>query len=561
MVFNPVLLKLKNVEEKYGYKLHSDKKTTPIITLPYADDFCLITTNLKTHQNIINEIHNNINSMGMKLKPSKCRSFSIRSGISANIPFHIGDTLIPSISEEEQKFLGKLLFFSGKSEETFKLVRDTLKEALENIEASLIRPEYKLWILKNYLIPSKRFLLTIHTLTQTHLKHLDTFVDKYTKKWAGLPRSATNAVIHLEAALDIPAISAVYTEAHNTSHARTRLQGDTVINDVLDHTLERESTYSRTSLTTTEAEKVFRDTLDKAGGEIPTFTGVGARQLRGNFNVNIKTSVKNATRVAIQEKLKNHIGNLQVQGSLLALASQEKEDLLWKSTMFQLKSGTLKFMINCSIDTLPTPANLKRWKYTSSDKCKLCGNRGTSNHYLNCCKIMLDTHRYTWRHNNLINFIVNSVDSKFKVFSDLPGWEATGGGTIPADLCITNLKPDIVIIDNSKKILHIYELTVPLATNIDQRNAEKTQKYAPFISDITGYACTVNCFEVSSTGFISKRNKSTLTTLHKFMKQDMKKSTFFSNLNSLAWYGSYKIWLTRDDPTFADPPFLIPHIQ
>ena len=156
---------------------------------------------------------------------------------------------------------------------------------------------------------------------------------------------------------------------------------------------------------------------------------------------------------------------------------------------------------------------------------------------------MLDTRRYTWRHNNLINFIVNSVDSKFKVFSDLPGWEATGGGTIPADLCITNLKPDIVIIDNDKKILHIFELTVPLATNIDQRNAEKTQKYSPFITDTT-----VNCFEVSSTGFVSKRNKSTLTTLHKFMKQDMKRSTFFSNLNSLAWYGSYKIWLTREDP-------------
>ena len=366
----------------------------------------------------------------------------------------------------------------------------------------------------------------------------------------------------MEEALDIPAISAVYTEAHNTSHARTRLQGDPIINDVLDHTLLRESTYSRSSFTTTEAEKVYRETLDTVGGEIPIFTGEGSAQRRHNFNVNIKTAVKNATKVGIQGRLKNHVENLQVQGSLLALASQEKEDLIWKSTMFQLKSGTLKFMLNCGIDTLPTPANLQRWKYSSSDKCKLCGNRGTSNHYLNCCKIMLDTQRYTWRHNNLISFIVNNVDrQRFKVFSDLPGWEATGGGTIPADLCITNLKPDIVIIDNSKKILHIYELTVPLATNIDQRNAEKTQKYAPFITDITGYACTVNCFEVSSTGFISKRNKSTLFTLQKFMKQDMKRSTFLSNLNSLAWYGSYKIWLTRDDPTFADPPFLIPHIQ
>ena len=164
--------------------------------------------------------------MGMKLKPSKCRSLSIQAGISKDVPFHIGDNRIPSIRDEEQKFLGRLLFFSGKSEETFKLVYDTLKDALERIEASLIRSEYKLWILKNYLLPSKRFLLTVHTLPQSHLTKLDTFVDKFTKKWAGLPRSATNVIIHSNQALDIPSISAVYTVTHNTSHARTRLQGD-----------------------------------------------------------------------------------------------------------------------------------------------------------------------------------------------------------------------------------------------------------------------------------------------------------------------------------------------
>ena len=71
----------------------------------------------------------------------------------------------------------------------------------------------------------------------------------------------------------------------------------------------------------------------------------------------------------------------------------------------------------------------------------------------------------------------------------------------------------------------------------------------------------MNCFEVSSTGFINKRNKSTLSTLHSFIKKDIKKSIFLSNLNSLAWYGSYKLWLSREDPEFADPPFLIPHIN
>ena len=563
MVFNPVLLKLKNMEESFGYKLHSDNKITPVITLPYADDFCLITSNKRRHQIIINEIHSSINSMGMRLKPSKCRSFSIRSGIAVDLPFHIGDFRIPSIRDEEQKFLGKLLFFSGKSEETFKLVHETLKEALDRIEASLIRTEYKLWILKNYLIPSKRFLLTVHSITKTHLAKLDTFVDKYTKKWAGLPRSATNVILHLQEALNIPAISSVYTEAHNTSHARTRLQGDQTINDILDHTLAREATYSRGLQTTMEAEEVFQDTLhlNTVDGEIPTYTGDEARQHTYTFNKGIKTKVRNATREKVQEKLQTHARGLQVQGTLLALASQEKEDLHWKSVMFQLKSGTLKFMLNASIDTLPTPANLKRWKYTSSDKCKLCGNRGTTNHYLNCCSTMLKTGRYTWRHNNLVNFIVNSVDKKFQVYSDLPGWETTGGGTIPPALCVTNKKPDIVIIDSHKKKLHIFELTVPLTVNIDQRNREKSQKYATFATDITGYDCTVNCFEVSSQGFINKRNKATLTTLHSFMRRDIKKSTFLQNLHALAWYGSYQVWLSREDPEFPDPPFLLPHID
>ena len=109
----------------------------------------------------------------MQLKPSKCRSLSISSENANDEPSFIEEYKVPSIKEEEQKFLGWVLFFSGKSKETFKLMKDTLIVALERVEASLIRPEYKLlWILKNYLIPSKRFLLTVHTLPAVHLKKI-----------------------------------------------------------------------------------------------------------------------------------------------------------------------------------------------------------------------------------------------------------------------------------------------------------------------------------------------------------------------------------------------------
>ena len=50
----------------------------------------------------------------------------------------------------------------------------------------------------------------------------------------------------------------------------------------------------------------------------------------------------------------------------------------------------------------------------------------------------------------VINYIMNSVDTKFTVYSDLPGHTAPGGGSIPPEVCVTAEKPDIVIIDEHR---------------------------------------------------------------------------------------------------------------
>ena len=177
------------------------------ITFPYADDFCLITRDRRTHQRIINEISKHINSMGMKIKPSKCRSFSLRSGSPGIIHFDIEGYKVPSIAEEEQKFLGRVLFYSGKSVECFQLLENQIRIKLENLEKTAVRSEFKLEIYKTYILPSIRFLLTVHDLPITHLKKLDSLADKFLKKWAGLPKCATTAVLHLNSALNIKNIS------------------------------------------------------------------------------------------------------------------------------------------------------------------------------------------------------------------------------------------------------------------------------------------------------------------------------------------------------------------
>ena len=74
----------------------------------------------------------------------------------------------------------------------------------------------------------------------------------------------------------------------------------------------------------------------------------------------------------------------------------------------------LKFLLKASLDTLLTAANLVRWKKLSCDLCNLCKWRETTNHVLNGCPVGLDQGRYTYRPNSVINYIVNSVDSKFE---------------------------------------------------------------------------------------------------------------------------------------------------
>ena len=105
---------------------------------------------------------------------------------------------------------------------------------------------------------------------------------------------------------------------------------------------------------------------------------------------------------------------------------------------------------------------------------------------------------------------------------------------------------------------HLYELTCPAERNIDARNLEKSNKYAHFTTDITHLSCKVNCFEVSTKGFLNTRNHSTLNTLHKFVKQSITKSQFKSNISAISLTASYHIFLCKDEPTFLEPPYLLP---
>ena len=140
------------------------------------------------------------------------------------------------------------------------------------------------------------------------------------------------------------------------------------------------------------------------------------------------------------------------------------------------------------------------------------------------------------------------------------GWSPdTGwGGTIPPEIVVTTLKPDIVIIDKKSKSLEIFELTVPGESRILIAHDLKLGKYNHFETDIQTYKVTVQPFEVGShTGYISRYNKERLGRLHKFCKREIKFKNFKNNISAIAILGSYYIFNNRNVETWHNPSHFI----
>ena len=253
-------------------------------------------------------------------------------------------------------------------------------------------------------------------------------------------------------------------------------------------------------------------------------------------------------------KLLEHVQTLVKQGKFLELSKCEQNDATWKSYIFNLPKGTMKWLLNSSIDTLPTKANLKLWGKISNDKC-FCGQKQTLNHILNCCNMSLNQGRFTYRHDSILNYIHKCLDSsKFTCYIDLVGHQTQDGGTIPPEVMVTTMKPDLVIIDKQRKIMEIFELTVPGETRISTAHNIKFEKYQHFSTDINSYKVTVTPFEIgSNTGYITRENKERLKKLHKFCKRDIKFRNFKNNISAITVLGSYFLFNNRNIEAWNTP--------
>jgi hypothetical protein len=132
------------------------------------------------------------------------------------------------------------------------------------------------------------------------------------------------------------------------------------------------------------------------------------------------------------------VSEYTMQGNLFALLQTENESITWKSYIWDLPRGVLKFVVNSSIDTLPTFTNLRRWGKHALVNCQLCRNivKQILYHVLVHCKHTLDQRQLTWRHDSVLNHIAGCLKSALEgkstveLYCDLDGLQAPADGIV-----------------------------------------------------------------------------------------------------------------------------------
>ena len=162
----------------------------------------------------------------------------------------------------------------------------------------------------------------------------------------------------------------------------------------------------------------------------------------------------------------------------------------------------------------------------------------------------------------MITLINPKLAEGARLFSDLPGFLAPGGGSVPPHVIVTNLRPDIVIVNESKREIVIFELTCPWDGNIDCSHAFKEDKYAPLVADLSqAYKTYLFSIEVSVRGQVSGENKKRLKAFVYRSCNDP--GPLFKSLvqacSKIALLSSYSIFTARNEPTWESPSLLITH--
>jgi hypothetical protein len=194
-------------------------------------------------------------------------------------------------------------------------------------------------------------------------------------------------------------------------------------------------------------------------------------------------------------------------------------DFSWKTLIFGPGKRIISFLLNATINSIPSPFLLRLMNQQKSAKCKLCSNSNcNTSHILAGCNVALTSKRYTWRHDSVLLTLKPELENRVNSQNKLPirddnfvkpihisnSFIKAGSNTtstvskssdrnilstandwkllvdfdhdhivFPPEILSTDQRPDIIIWSRNTKMVLLIELTVPADENIQAAQIRK----------------------------------------------------------------------------------------
>ena len=185
-----------------------------INTMAFADDLVLAATTGAGLQLLVTEITSHLAATGLTVNPSKCKTLSIASNkhekkwfILTDPVVSIGGRWLPTLGPlETYEYLGIQVGGKGRLSTPGSL----LENGLEQLTRAPLKPQQRVYLLINHLIPRLMHVLVLGKVYRTALSRMDRRVRVALRKWVGLPHDTPDAIIYAEVdrgGLGIPELS------------------------------------------------------------------------------------------------------------------------------------------------------------------------------------------------------------------------------------------------------------------------------------------------------------------------------------------------------------------
>ncbi|GBN75980.1 Retrovirus-related Pol polyprotein from type-2 retrotransposable element R2DM [Araneus ventricosus] len=394
----------------------------------YADDILLFASSAVGLQHLLNEAAEFLEKCNLFVNCSKSFTISIladaktkKTKVDSATPFYIkSDSLRILKTCDSFKYLG--VNFSAKG----LLAEDccpTLKDYLTKLKSAPLKPQQRLWILKNTLLPKLFHLLVLSSVTAGKLAKLDSVTRAFVRGALFLPNDCPNSFIHASVAdggLGVPSF-----RVSVPLWRRSRLGGLGAV---------------------------------MSGGSLSGTAGGYLQRLSDRV---ISIQISDNPNAYFRQKLYN-----SVDGAALASSFKVKDQNLWVQSRNKFLSGRdyvnlLKTKIAC----LPTASRCARGRPAKDKYCRAgCPRKETLNHIPQTCP---RTHgKRIMRHEAVANYVKRACENRgYEVVTE-PLYRTTIG----------NRKPDILA-KKGDKVLVIDAQVVGDSVDLDRANDRKIHYY------------------------------------------------------------------------------------